>query len=193
MNTARRQVLLDTVRHLGGQLSSGDINLVDYGAGLCHAFLDHFGCARASLWRFVGDDAARRLRCVGLHTRDDGFSTPGTELAETDFRVYIGELLARGTFMAPDVRAEPQLVELRAYFDAHGVCSMLDTAFQINGAPFGVVCLEETVQPRTWSRPEQSVLREAAAQVSLTIARMGPARVAALRAAASEQTAIDDW
>jgi GAF domain-containing protein len=171
---ARKQALTAAVRDLGARLASGDLPLDGYCAALCALFQSHFGCARASLWRFVNAEGERRLRCMGLQTATEGHSRPGGELAEADYRVYFEELLARGTYASNDVMADPALAELHAYFQATGVTALLDTAFQINGEAFGVVCLEEVGVARTWTRPEQSALREAAALVSLTIARMGP-------------------
>lgn len=192
---AQRQALLNAVRGIGVQLGNGDIDLVMYRAALCGIFQTHFGCARASLWRFVGPADARQLRCLGLHTAEGGFCEPEVALSAADFGVYMREVLARGVFVASDVRCDPHLHELRAYFDAHQVCSLLDTAFQINGEAFGVVCLEETGQTRHWTRQEQTALRDAASLVSLSIARLGPRGLCefGLAPPLDERTPPDDW
>lgn len=169
-----RQALLDEMRHLGRELTSGELSLLGYRKGLCAAFQRHFQCSRASLWRFVGEGDDRRLRCFGLSTSALGFEQPGTELNVQAYAIYVGHLVKCGTFASPDVRADPNLQELRGYFDTTGVCSLMDSAFQFNGELFGTICLEETGRQRDWTAHEQAALREAVVLVSLAIARMGP-------------------
>lgn len=171
---AGRQALLAEVRHLGSQLVAGEASLLQYRQGLCNAFLQHFVCSRASLWRFIGAGPSRRLRCFGLSTAASGFEQPGTELDVGAYAMYVEHLASSGTFAASDVRSDPKLQELSAYFDATGVCSLMDSAFQFNGELFGTICIEQVDQPRDWTAQEVAALREAVVLVSLAIARMGP-------------------
>ncbi len=171
---ARERALTGSLRHLGGRLTAGEIPLNDFRAAVCEAFRTHFNCSRASLWRFVGEAPTRSLRCVGLFTAEAGFLQPGTVLLAEDYGAYLDQLLTRGTLASPDVMADPHLRELGPYFEATGVRSLMDTAFQINGEAFGVVCLEEIGKTRDWTAQEQSALREATFTISLAIARMGP-------------------
>lgn len=168
-----RQVLLEQVRHLGSLLTAGELPMLAYRNGLCQTFLQHFDCSRASLWRFVGEGTERRLRCMGLSTPGDGFQQPEMALDTSLYALYIHRLVSSGTFASPDVMTDPDLAELRPYFDATGVRSLMDSAFQFNGELFGAICLEETGERRDWTAQEQAALRDAVMLISLTMARMG--------------------
>jgi GAF domain-containing protein len=164
----------EACRTLAAKLAAGDMPVPAFREALCTLLMTQFGVSRASVWRFAGDGETRRMRCVGLSTVRDGFDPGGAELHATEFSIYFSQLLTRGVFIANDVALEPSLAGLAPYFARTGVRSLLDTSFQINGRPFGVVCLEETDVQRTWTSAEAASLRQAASVISLMIARLGP-------------------
>lgn len=158
----------------GARLQAGDETLDQFRQALCGALVAHFRVSRASLWRCVGESPDQRLHCVGVGLASGGAEGGGAVLHEAEFGAYLRELLGRGVYTARDVLADPALSGLQAYFASTGVRSLLDTAFQINGRPFGVLCLEVTGQPRAWTAREAQQLRAAASAISLVVARLGP-------------------
>lgn len=169
-------------RALGAQLDQGELSLPEFRARICELLIERFAASRASLWRFSGTGAQRRMHCVGIGTADGRFEPGGAELHASAFEGYFEELVTRGVYRAPDVHADPLLAGLHPYFEATGVRALLDTSFAINGLPFGVVCLEET-RPRQWTPAEGVALRQAASALSIVVARLGPGFDFGLRAA----------
>ncbi len=153
------------------RLRTGEMTLPEFRAAMCDLLQRRFGVARASLWRVEGAGAHRHLRCVGVGTPGGVFDASGTELRDAELGFYFEVLLDRGIYHADDVRTDPLLDTLRPFLARHGVTALLDTVFQINGKPFGVVCLEETAGPRHWTPAESIALRQAASAISLAIAR----------------------
>lgn len=156
------------------RLRTGEMTLPEFRAAMCDLLQRTFGVARASLWRVEGDGVDWHLRCVGLGTPGGVFVAPGVELREVELGAYFKVLLERGVYASDDVRTDPLLVTLSPFLRQNGVTALMDTLFQINGRPFGVVCLEETSGPRHWTASEAVSLRLAASAISLAIARYRP-------------------
>ncbi len=159
---------------MAAQLACGALTLPAFREALCRLLRGSFGVSRASLWGFTGDGDKRSLHCVGLASTGAAFHASGAVLHASEFGLYFEQLLSRGVYVAHDVMQEPALAGLATYFARTGVRSLLDTSFQINGRPFGVVCLEETGRVRTWTAQEAAALRQAASTISLSVARLGP-------------------
>lgn len=162
-----------SIRYLGSSLVSGLLSPREFKSQLCEALVKHFGCSQVGVWLFVEEADGRRLRCVGTFVTGSGYVEGGGELKEDEYRVYFRELLRRGAYASYDVLEDPNLQGLvEPYFIPSGVRSLLDTAFQVNGKPMGVICIEQTGKPRHWDGVEKSQLRQAGAAVSLAIARL---------------------
>jgi GAF domain-containing protein len=162
-----------SIRYLGSSLVSGLLSPRQFKSQLCETLLNHFDCSRVGVWLFIEESDGWRLRCVGSHLRGTGYVTGGEELREHEYSVYFRELLRRGAYASSDVLIDPNLQGLvEPYFVPSGVRSLLDTAFQVNGRPVGVICIEQTGEPREWTGADRAHLRQSGAAVSLAIARL---------------------
>lgn len=162
-----------SIRYLGSSLVSGLLSPREYKSQLCEALLKHFNCSHVGVWIFIETAEGWRLRCVGTFIAGTGYVEGGAELLEDEYRVYFRELIRRGAYASYDVLEDPNLQGLvEPYFVPSGVRSLLDTAFQVNGKPVGVICIEQVGRPRHWDGVDKARLRQAGAAVSLAIARL---------------------
>jgi GAF domain-containing protein len=159
------------VRHIIAPLGESDAHLQQVRDELSEALQGAFGVARVSLWCLEGRSRPMVLNCVSLHT-PQGQQPPGEPLSETEYGEYLRCVMREGVYASRDVFADANLTGLHAYFQRHAVRALLDAAFQINGQPRGVVCLEHVGEPRDWSATEKAALRRVASDASLAIARM---------------------
>ncbi|MCW7536946.1 GAF domain-containing protein [Aquabacterium sp. A7-Y] len=168
-----RETLAQTIRAHSADLLADRLSSSGYRDRLCVALQQAFGCSRASLWRFGGpaaDDLS--LTCVAAFDVAEGATPGGDVLRQVEYRGYFEALLQSGVYASSDVLTDPHLGGLVApYFLPRGIRSLLDTTFKVNGRIFGVVCIEQTGEPRHWSVREQHALRHAASQISLAVAR----------------------
>lgn len=154
------------LRHAGVDLLLKRIGQLDYRRRICEGLQRHFGCSRASLWRFAGEQEERVLMRVaacelGVHVEG------GPVLRQPQYARYFDELMRTGVYRCADVRHDPKLDELSAdYLAGFGVRALLDAAFTVNGKAHGVLCLEQLHEPRVWTAQEASLLRRAAATIT---------------------------
>lgn len=158
---------LETVlRHAGVDLLLKRIGQLDYRRIVCEGMQRHFGCSRASIWRFAGEEGERVLVRVAVCERGL-FAEGGPVLHQRQYARYFDELMRTGVYRCPDVRLDPKLDELSAdYLAGFGVRALLDAAFTANGRAHGVLCLEQLHEPRTWTAHEAALLRRAAATIT---------------------------
>ncbi|UUX95629.1 GAF domain-containing protein [Aquabacterium sp. J223] len=163
--------LIDTVRHIVAGLGPNDTQLQRVRDDLSEALQQHFQVSTVSLWCLDLMASPMVLHCVSLHTAQ-GQRPPYGPLAEEEYGEYLRWVMREGVYACSNVDEDPNLQGLQPYFRRHGVQALLDAAFQVNGRPRGVVCLEHTGGPRTWTPAEKSLLRRVSAEASLAIARM---------------------
>lgn len=163
------------VRYLGASLVSGLLVPREFKSQLCETMVRHFECSKVGVWLFIEEPQGWKLCCVGEYIDGLGYVEGGAQLLEDEYRVYFRELLRRGAYASHDVLEDPNLEGLVVpYFVPSGVRSLMDTAFQVNGKPVGVICLEQVGKPRHWTGMDKARLRQAGAAVSLAIARLAP-------------------
>ena len=132
---------------------------------------DRIGCARVSLWKFQGDDG--ELELTGFASKRSGgtLDTTVQRLAASEYRDYFNAIIERGTYVSADAMNDPVLQPMREnYLVVNNVLSMLDAAFLLNGRAYGMVCCEETSQPRAWRAGDVFALRSIVTKLSLLMA-----------------------
>ena len=161
-----------SLRALGTGLKDGRLDREQYRQGLTALLLQRFGCSRATVWQLAGEAGRRTLRCVDARSIA-GPLDAGYMLGEHEFGGYFAELIKTGVYVCSNTLADPKLAALRhRHEQPDGTRALLDAAFAINGAAFGVLCCEQTGGPRRWKLPEVCDLKRIAAIVSLQIARI---------------------
>lgn len=131
-----------------------------------------FQCSMASLWLLRDAPQGRFLECVAAFSENPDLTATGTELHEKDFQVYFDTLIRTKVYNSPKAQDDPHLAGLKAsYLVPQGVQALLDVAYQINGQPLGVLCIEQRETPRIWSKTDEVDLRNAASVIGISIAR----------------------
>lgn len=139
---------------------------------VAEALYKRFQCSMASLWLLREGTEGRFLECVAAFSEDPALNAAGTELHEKDFKVYFDTLIRTKVYSSPNAQDDPHLVGLKdSYLVPQGVQALLDVAFQINGQPLGVLCIEQRETPRIWSKFDEVDLRNAASAIGISIAR----------------------
>lgn len=108
---------------------------------------------RVGVWMI--DESIPGLRCAHLHDTIDPTAAPGEELHERDLGEYVRIIAERCHLASPDVRADPDVVELSArYFASHDIVATLDVPYYRDGEVIGVICHEHRGEERTWTSSE---------------------------------------
>ncbi|RRS04095.1 GAF domain-containing protein [Aquabacterium soli] len=151
---------------------AGPEGLTRYRQLVAEALYRRFQCSMASLWLLREAPAGRFLECVAAFSENPELNAAGTELHEKDFQVYFDTLIRTKVYNSPDAQEDPHLAGLKdSYLLPQGVRALLDVAFQINGQPLGVLCIEQRETPRIWSKVDEVDLRNAASVIGISIAR----------------------
>ncbi|MEO8525767.1 MAG: GAF domain-containing protein [Caldimonas sp.] len=128
--------------------------------GVIEVVLARIGCARVSMWKFDGSEGDLNLLCFAAKSAGGGLDLTERRLAQSEYRDYFNTLVERGTFVSADAMSDPALHAMRdSYLLVHGVKSLLDAAFMLNGRAYGMVCCEETKEARAWSAGDVFALR----------------------------------
>ena len=120
---------------------------------------------RVSVWlRDEGQDA---IRCADLYLRNDGEHQAGHLLKRANFPVYFSSIEENRVLDAPDAAYDLRTHEFAEnYLKETGITSMLDASFRLAGQVVGVVCLEQTGQPRDWHYDEINFAGQVADQMA---------------------------
>ncbi|HIV71601.1 MAG TPA: GAF domain-containing protein [Candidatus Aquabacterium excrementipullorum] len=163
--------LMSELRAAADVLASPE-GLLKYRQLVAEALYKRFQCSMSSLWLLRESQAGRFLECVAAFSEDPELSAAGTELHEKDFQVYFDTLIRTKVYSSPNAQEDPHLAGLKeSYLVPQGVQALLDVAFQINGQPLGVLCIEQRETPRIWSKLDELDLRNAASTIGISIAR----------------------
>jgi GAF domain-containing protein len=163
--------LMSELRAAADVLSSPD-GLPRYRQLVAEALHKRFQCSMASLWVLKDGANGRYLLCVAAFSENPTLSATGVELYEANFQAYFDALINAKVYSSPKAQEDPNLAGLRdSYLIPQGVQALLDVAFQINGQPLGVLCLEQRDTPRIWSKLDEVDLRTAASVIGIGIAR----------------------
>jgi hypothetical protein len=108
--------------------------------------------ARASVWRFAGDE----LVCTDLFLRDEARHASGQRIPKSSCPSYFKAVSQSMAVVAPDAHTDPRVAELEAsYLAPLGIGGMLDTPIWGPGGVSGVLCCEHVGGTRAWTGREE--------------------------------------
>jgi PAS domain S-box-containing protein len=106
---------------------------------------------------------------VDVFTASANSHTSGYELPRQAFPRYFAAIEAGEVVAAAEAKTHPQTAEFEAYFNEHGISSLLDVPVVVGGKLWGVVCLEHSGEPRHWTDNDIAVARTIADFVASTL------------------------
>lgn len=110
------------------------------------------GVARASVWRFSGDE----LVCDDLFLRDEARHTAGQSIPLSSCPTYFTNVAQSMSVRAQDAHTDPRTAELDAwYLRPLGIGAMLDTPIWKPGGVGGILCCEHVGGARSWTELEE--------------------------------------
>lgn len=125
--------------------------------------------ARVSVW--LWDEPRESLVCCHLHdVRADYTRNDSTRIRRSDYPDYFAALETQRSIDADDAQHDPRTAELdKAYLQAEGISSMLDTPVRLAGQTAGVLCCEHTGPARRWTEQEESFAAALADSIGRTL------------------------
>ncbi|WAS96974.1 sensor histidine kinase [Nannocystis punicea] len=131
---------------------------------------DLIAVERASYWSFHDDPAA--IACELGYVHSKRLLERGLVVTEGSAPEYFEQIRSVNVLAIRDVREDPRLGALTAYFDTHAICGMLDVPVFAQGRLAGILCHEAVGEPREWTPHDI----ELALTLSHTLARLLEAR-----------------
>ncbi len=126
---------------------------------------DVLRASRSGIWLAGPDD--REYVCQALFQASVNDFLEGPSLKIDTFPKYFEALSLGRTVNAPDVSKDPRLEEFQeVYFKPVGVCALLDSPIVVEGKLAGVLCVEQTGEPRKWMEDEARFAGELAEAVT---------------------------
>ena len=123
---------------------------------------------RASIWFF--EDDRRILQCANAYERTTEKHTQGMQLHGDSYPNYFQALETEGAIVANNSYSDPRTTEFcQTYLTPFSIASMLDAPIHLQGQTIGVICLEHTHTPRTWSLEEQNFATSLAYTCALAV------------------------
>lgn len=165
---------LARLQHIGAAFYGGTCSRDEARSDVIDVIAGQLQCSRVSLWRFDGTPGELRLLCLASKVTGAELVTSERSLLETEYRDYFDVLVRTGMYVGHDTMHDPHLLPMREnYLAPHGVLSMLDAAFTVNGRAYGMVCCEQTDRLREWRPEEVRDLRALVAKLALVMAAAG--------------------
>lgn len=167
---------LALLQDISGAYYAGKIDAGEFWSRLCDVALTRLACSRVSLWRFDGEPGALALRCFAAKHAGDPMLRFDVRLSKSGYEAYYEVLRQGGVYASDDTLADPNLEPMReSYLLEHGIVSMLDAAYMVNGRAYGVICCEQTDRSRHWRRADITALRTLVAKTAVLMAGAGDA------------------
>jgi len=104
---------------------------------------------RASYWSFSADPPA--ITCELGYVRSKRMLERGVVLTEEAAPAYFEQIRTVNVLAVPDVRDDPRLQPMAAYFDTHVIRGLLDVPVFSQGRLVGILCHEAVHAPREWA------------------------------------------
>ena len=146
---------------------------------------------RVSLWRYAPN--RREIRCLDLFKRSTGRHSAGETLNASDFPNYFRVMAECDIVAVDDARSDWRTSEFTGrYLTPLNIFSMMDVPIHLNGEAVGILCHEQTGQPREWQEDEKAFALAVANLISLAFERCERSRAEstlALRSAALDAAA----
>jgi signal transduction histidine kinase len=131
---------------------------------------DLIAVERASYWSFHDDPTA--IACELGYVHSKRLLERGLVVTEGSAPEYFERIRSVNVLAIRDVREDPRLRALTAYFDTHAIRGMLDVPVFAQGRLAGILCHEAVGEPREWTPHDI----ELALTLSHTLARLLEAR-----------------
>ena len=139
------------------------------------------GVTRASVWLKSGDED--RMVLADLFDGAKSEHSAGAELELSRHARYAAAIAGERCVAATTARTDPRTSEFtESYLAPAGIFSLLDAGIRSRGALVGVVCIEQTGAPRTWTPEEEAFAGSVSDLASLVVE-------AAARVTAEHETA----
>lgn len=134
----------------------------------CKVLSETLNAPRVGIWEFTENNDA--LRAIKLWDRQSGIADLGVVLTTIDASTYLQAVSSELVVIVNDALTDPRCVELALeYLPSTNVSALLDCPVRTFSGLAGVVCIEETGQPRNWTSDEVHFAAAIAGLVALTI------------------------
>ncbi|MBD1938603.1 adenylate/guanylate cyclase domain-containing protein [Microcoleus sp. FACHB-68] len=141
---------------------------------------------RVSVWLYNEDRSM--LHCFDLYELNANRHTLDDDLAAVDYPIYFKALEQERTLVVRDVRTDARTLEFNSsYMNPLNVVALIDAPIRVGGQIVGVVCHEQTDNPRDWTLDEQNFAGSIADLVSLSLEARDRHRVEAALGQAEEK------
>ncbi|MBC8056072.1 MAG: GAF domain-containing protein [Rhizobiales bacterium] len=155
---------------ISGRLERGEIDSAQYLEQLMRFVAAETGCARAGLRLLIDTGEGRVLRCVAMFDSTLDRMVTAADILHPAGSLYLERLRRDGNVSAAQVLADPASAgPLREYLAAHGVVSLMDMSFSVNGVLFGAFTCEQVGAATEWGQRQLQALRKIASRASLTL------------------------
>jgi GAF domain-containing protein len=122
--------------------------------------------SRVSVWKYKAEEKC--IECVGLMSKEEGFTTSGAKLLQTQYAPYFGAVLAEKVIVATDARKhDATACFLESYLKPLEIYSMLDVPYFDNGKFQGVICCEHQFGQREWDQEDVLFVKSVADLVGM--------------------------
>lgn len=112
---------------------------------------------RASIWLFTEDNLA--MVCRDIYDAPTRRHFSGERWERDKSPLYFKVIEGEGFVAAPDARRDPRTAEFaKDYFIPNGIVSTLDMVIMAEGRPAGIVCVENSREPRDWTAADRNLI-----------------------------------
>jgi PAS domain S-box-containing protein len=131
---------------------------------------------RVSLWTFNSEIAA--IECISLYEQSNDHISEGLILYQKDYPEYFSAIATEALISADDAHSHPATrCFSEIYLTPLNISSMLDGIFSTGNGEFGVLCVEQIGEARTWSDHEKRFIMSVSTLTS-SIFALGKRRIA---------------
>lgn len=150
--TLHNQLLLALSQFIG---SHEKWDYTDVAYKIVTTALEGLGVSRASVWSV--NESIDTMNCIALCINEEFVPTEGIALFSSDYPRYFNALRHERFIVTDDAHTHSDTSEFSiGYLTPNNIFSMLDAPIRKDGKIVGILCCEQTQQPRNWSLLEQS-------------------------------------
>jgi PAS domain S-box-containing protein len=122
--------------------------------------------SRVSVWNYQGDS----ILCETLYIHSTHEHLSGNKILATDYPKYFEGINSEMAIVANDAATHEHTHEFASqYLKPLSITSMLDIPIRVDGKFIGILCCEQTVEPKYWTDDDVTFARSIADIISLTI------------------------
>ena len=124
--------------------------------------------SRISVWNYVENE--NDIVCADLFIGETHTHSSGQILSEHNFPAYFEAVKSKLAIVANDAHTHPATAEFSEfYLKSLHITSMLDVPIYVSGAFVGLMCCEQTNEPKTWTDEDVVFAHSIADVISLGI------------------------